>query len=451
VAPYLQQDEVGKLLKIARDRGLPRNELLSQLSPVYVSSLPISSTPQAQLLSDLGQLNRQAPLTDGTVPLRSWLKSALLLLEGQQEAAAVEDALQKVEKKVLAAYPSDVASTSSALSTWDQGDVEELVTQRLGAHAQQFKNPSDALPVVTTAARGKWLDDLLVAAISSRLDAALVQVAEKRGLAVKVPVESGALQRLVRATAKFQDVAAWRTKLAALESVVCRVEIDGKPQGTAFLVGPDLVLTNHHVVATLVDKKDVSGLLQFRFDYKRSAETHQVSDGVTVKPGLDWLRASAKPAPFEQDTKLPPGEPAADELDFALIGLERAIGNEPVGTTDAGAKGRSRGWIRVQGDPVLTRLEVGDQAFILEHPLGDPLQLAVGTITKPLERRVRYDVNTQAGSSGSPCLNAALDLVALHHFGDPAYSTPTYNQGIPVHLIAAFCAAKGITFSAPPA
>src|SRR5262249_32635580 len=159
----------------------PRNELLEHIPLGYVASLRISSTPQAQLLSDLGQLNRDPPLVDGTVPMRSWLKTALLLLElqGASEAAIVAKALQRVEKEILDAYGGEVASVSSALSTWKQRDIQALVTQRLGAHAALFTNPSDALPVVTTAARDKWLDDLLVAAIASRLDAALVQVAEK--------------------------------------------------------------------------------------------------------------------------------------------------------------------------------------------------------------------------------------------------------------------------------
>jgi hypothetical protein len=93
---------------------------------------------------------------------------------------------------------------------------------------------------------------------------------------------------------------------------------------------------------------------------------------------------------------------------------------------------------------------VGDPAFILEHPAGAPLQLAAGTITEVLARRVRYDANTVAGASGSPSLDAARDLVALHHVGDPSASAPTYNQGIPTHLIAAFCEARGIAFTAPP-
>jgi V8-like Glu-specific endopeptidase len=49
--------------------------------------------------------------------------------------------------------------------------------------------------------------------------------------------------------------------------------------------------------------------------------------------------------------------------------------------------------------------------------------------------RVRYRTNTEGGSSGSPCFDADWNLIALHHLGDPNFSTPTYNQGIPFTAI----------------
>jgi V8-like Glu-specific endopeptidase len=49
--------------------------------------------------------------------------------------------------------------------------------------------------------------------------------------------------------------------------------------------------------------------------------------------------------------------------------------------------------------------------------------------------RVRYATNTLGGSSGSPCFNFDWDLIALHHYGDPSYNHPKYNQGIPIGLI----------------
>jgi V8-like Glu-specific endopeptidase len=50
------------------------------------------------------------------------------------------------------------------------------------------------------------------------------------------------------------------------------------------------------------------------------------------------------------------------------------------------------------------------------------------------------------GSSGSPCFNANLELVALHHAGDPTvpWEQPEWNQAIPVQNIVADLIAQGV-------
>ena len=71
---------------------------------------------------------------------------------------------------------------------------------------------------------------------------------------------------------------------------------------------------------------------------------------------------------------------------------------------------------------------------------GKPLKLAVDTESviemNAIQNRVRYATNTEAGSSGSPVFDLDWNLVALHHFGDPAYDhPPAYNQGVPIDKI----------------
>jgi hypothetical protein len=61
--------------------------------------------------------------------------------------------------------------------------------------------------------------------------------------------------------------------------------------------------------------------------------------------------------------------------------------------------------------------------------------------------RVRYRTNTVRGSSGSPCFTPVFDVVALHHTGDPNFAAghaPGYNQGVPMHLIAAHLKERGL-------
>ena len=49
--------------------------------------------------------------------------------------------------------------------------------------------------------------------------------------------------------------------------------------------------------------------------------------------------------------------------------------------------------------------------------------------------RLRYRTNTDPGSSGSPVFSMDWDIVALHHYGDPKWQNPLFNQGVPIELV----------------
>ena len=74
---------------------------------------------------------------------------------------------------------------------------------------------------------------------------------QKLGLA-STDAKKSVLEKVVGQNTTFLDVAAWRAQLTRAEWRVCRVDLDGSGNGTGFLVGPDTVLTNHHVVATAI-------------------------------------------------------------------------------------------------------------------------------------------------------------------------------------------------------
>ena len=136
------------------------------------------------------------------------------------------------------------------------------------------------------------------------------------------------------------------------------------------------------------------------------------------------------------------------ELDYAVQRLTRPIGSEPMGTADTTAPGRSRGWIAPNGDAAVTLLIEDAPAFVLEHPEGAPLQLAAGKFLEVRATRVRHDVNTAPGSSGSPCFDAHLELVALHNGGGLRGAAEHY-QAVPMAAIVAACQSDGLTFPAP--
>ena len=216
--------------------------------------------------------------------------------------------------------------------------------------------------------------------------------------------------------------------------------------GTGFLVAPDLCLTNYHVVRPLIDQAADPARARLRFDYKRAADGTVVSEGMLFTLAREWLVAAAGAAPSTACPTPAKQHRRVDELHFALLRIEGRPGEEAVGRAAGLADAPRRGWIYRVGTGGFA---AGDPLFLLQHPEGEPLKLAFGPSDGPNANgtRLRHQVNTEPGSSGSPCLNARLELVALHHAGDPNFDPahkPAYNSAIPVAAIRAWLAGGGI-------
>lgn len=281
-----------------------------------------------------------------------------------------------------------------------------------------------------------WLFDLVAAARERRpKNEVLSALAGEVGLTAtgaRLDNATGhTLEEIVQAHATFINPAAFRETMAALEGQVCWVDVPGGG-GTGFLVGPDLVLTNEHVV-----RRITSGLATWRdvacvFDFKEGAGGETVDrKKLTRVPlsGANWLVSAKPPSTFDDHPDL--GEPGPAEMDYALVRLAEAVGDLPVGGDTVDAHAAPRGWVKVPKPP--PTLQAGQQVFLLQHPKGQPLRLSVGAITKfnASGTRLRYDANSRDGSSGSPVFDADLRLVALHHARDPN-DPPIYNQAIPI-------------------
>ncbi|WP_158626335.1 serine protease [Corallococcus sp. AB049A] len=246
------------------------------------------------------------------------------------------------------------------------------------------------------------------------------------------------LEKVITRQNPFLDPVAWRQRLVSLERRICRIDVSGQPVGTGFLIGPDLVMTNHHVIEQLVRRAASPSNLTCVFDY-RSDGGRAVGAGRPCHLAADWQVDLSPHSPVDEESDPKRRDPTDDELDHAVLRLSEKVGNDV--TPDG-----ERGWISL---PDTFPLVARDPLVILQHPQGRPLQVAIDTeAILGLNRsgnRVRYRTNTEPGSSGSPCFDLHLTtLVALHHSGDPSSLRAVYNEGIPANCLRRRLVARGI-------
>ncbi|MCQ0970220.1 serine protease [Paracoccus sp. TK19116] len=230
------------------------------------------------------------------------------------------------------------------------------------------------------------------------------------------PPTAPGLQRLIRPKLKQLDIRAWYDRMGKLMRQVCRIEFDQTGVGTGFLVGDGRVLTNWHVVDQI---RSLGGAdrMAVRFDYHKGADGDEPGEVMAVREVLDERPCAPSEIAGQADA-----EPGPDDLDYALLSLDKPTGD--------------RGWITLRQPPPVAK---DDPIVIVQHPQAATMKFALddsaveGFVHQ--NRRLRYRTNTEGGSSGSPCFNWDLDLVALHHLGDPTLTDPQYNQGIPIGLV----------------
>lgn len=226
------------------------------------------------------------------------------------------------------------------------------------------------------------------------------------------PVTAEVLQRIALRSIEFVNTEEFRRTMAERELAVCRVEFPCEAgQGTGFLIGSDLVITNHHVLAAFISTARQPTEVCCRFGYHISAGAAQPEAGVAYRLADDWLVAWSP----------------VDQLDYAVVRLRDRV---PVPADVAS---------RPPLKPIAHAFESGEAIFIIQHPKAAPLKLSSGGLVKAEQRRVFYLANTLKGSSGSPCFNANWELVALHRSGEDVA-----NVGVPFAPILADLQAKNL-------
>lgn len=180
----------------------------------------------------------------------------------------------------------------------------------------------------------------------------------------------------------------------AVSRTVGRVHIrtsTGQRQGfgTGFMVSPRLLLTNNHVLGSAREASSS----QVEFNFQDDAEGRQAA---SVTFGL------------ESETFFLTDE----HLDYTLVAVSE-------GARDGAGELRQFGWNRLIEDQ--GKIIVGEHVNIIQHPNGEPKQLALreNQTIDLLEDFLHYQTDTAPGSSGSPVFNDQWEVVALHHSGVP--------------------------------
>ena len=162
--------------------------------------------------------------------------------------------------------------------------------------------------------------------------------------------------------------------------------------GTGFMVSPQLLLTNNHVLPTARDasfslaefnfQDDLTGRLQPTSVFALAPEVF-----FTTNEGLDFTLVAVKEKARE-------GSGDLSELSF--FGWNKLIEEE--------------------GKAIL-----GEYLNIIQHPNGEPKQLALreNQFVDLLDNFIHYKTDTAPGSSGSPVFNDQWEIVGLHHSGVP--------------------------------
>lgn len=265
--------------------------------------------------------------------------------------------------------------------------------------------------------------------------------------------DTSALQNLLNNEEWF-DTDTFFNKLGEKKRCVCRVEVPnlngGLDPSTGFLISPNQVMTNYHVVQPVLNNPTLLKQINCRFDFEKLADDSILNNGTSYpisqnKPIELFSEYCSYDTQGEPNLKL---ECDVDKLDFAIINLETEVGNLPFGIkSETEITATNRGWIKLKPTN-LTELRNSSSLIILQHPAKNPLKMAIGLDKligiSPNERRIRYNINTLPGSSGSPVFNTDFELVALHNMGDPSF-IPIFNQGIVLNRIIDFLESKNYT------
>jgi endonuclease G len=173
---------------------------------------------------------------------------------------------------------------------------------------------------------------------------------------------------------------------------ICRIQLKDAGANligyaSGFLIGPGVLMTNHHVFGSPADAANSLA----DFDYE-----------------LDIRGMERRPFSF----RFAPGTLfyTNDKLDYSIV----AVDSESL---EGGRRLSDWGWLPLSGEP--GKGDPGEYLTIIQHPAGQTKQVCVreNKLLKYFGDFVWYMTDTTPGSSGSPAFNRFWQVIALHHSG----------------------------------
>ncbi|MEZ4632173.1 MAG: trypsin-like peptidase domain-containing protein [Deinococcales bacterium] len=213
------------------------------------------------------------------------------------------------------------------------------------------------------------------------------------------PKNKRELEKLTGPKSTLTDIIFLEIGLERARSVA-RLELFNQ-LGSGFLIANNLLVTNNHVISSASEAKYAK--VQFNYQRQRNHEL-AVVDVYRLDPDR-YFKTS-------------------QDEDWTIVAL---------------AGDANKTWGQLDLKPAVIAL--GDRVNIIQHPLGQPKQVAylANTVVHKDETWLQYLTDTEAGSSGSPVFNVHWDVVALHHaFCDPdGQFDYVRNEGVLVDRILA--------------
>lgn len=198
----------------------------------------------------------------------------------------------------------------------------------------------------------------------------------------------------------LKDISWLKQCLKLTRSVACILRQDAAP-ATGFLIAPDLLMTNWHVLWD----RDIASKSKAIFNQEK-----------------DWSGNSESPMEYEFDP-IPLINFTSDNiLDYAIVRVRDKPG-ERFGWVDLGLRCRRKPH---KNTPLI----------IIQHPAGGPKQIALyqNRAKNPKKdndkNKIYYTGDTDSGSSGSPVFDHNCNIVALHSGGGSRTRAGTYNTNV---------------------